>query len=81
MAEHCDHIHSMFDGKTKGIPTLSVLGTLNDNYKGGDFIMFKKNKINLKQGDLLIFPSIFLYPHRVEPVLQGIRYSYISWVW
>ena len=38
-------------------------------------------KIELKKGDLLIFPSNFMYPHRVEPVLSGIRYSYISWVW
>ena len=81
MAEHCDHINSMFDGKIKGIPTLSVLGILNENYKGGQFIMFQNKVIKLKQGDLLIFPSNFLFPHKVEPVLEGIRYSYISWVY
>jgi len=81
MAEHCDHIHSMFEGERKGVPILSVLGILNDNYKGGEFIMFKDTEIKLKQGDLLIFPSNFLYPHRVEPVTKGTRYSYISWVW
>jgi predicted 2-oxoglutarate/Fe(II)-dependent dioxygenase YbiX len=81
MAEHCDHIHSMFDGERKGIPVLSLLGILNDDYKGGEFIMFQDKKIELKKGDLLIFPSIFLYPHRVEPVTKGTRYSFISWVW
>ena len=81
MAEHCDHIHSMFDGQIKGIPTLSVLGILNDNYEGGKFTMFKDKEIKFKKGDLLIFPSIFLYPHKVEPVTKGVRYSYISWVW
>jgi predicted 2-oxoglutarate/Fe(II)-dependent dioxygenase YbiX len=81
MAEHCDHIHSMFDGQRKGIPILSVLGILNDNYKGGEFIMFKDKEIKFKTGDLLIFPSNFLYPHKVEPVTKGIRYSFISWVW
>jgi len=81
MAEHCDHIHSLFEGKNKGIPILSVLGILNDNYEGGEFIMLKNKKINLKQGDLLIFPSIFLYPHKVNPVKKGVRYSFISWVW
>ena len=35
MAEHCDHIHSIFDGSIKGIPVLSVVGLLNDNYEGG----------------------------------------------
>ena len=81
MAEHCDHIHSLFDGTIKGVPILSILGVLNDNYKGGEFIMFQKQKITLKQGELLIFPSNFLYPHSVEPVTKGVRYSYISWVY
>jgi hypothetical protein len=81
MAEHCDHIHSLFDGKEKGIPILSVLGILNDNYEGGKFIMFEKEEIKLKKGDLLIFPSLFLYPHKVEPIIKGTRYSFISWVW
>ena len=81
MAEHCDHIQSMFEGKNKGIPTLSVLGILNDDYKGGEFIMFQDEEIKFKKGDLLIFPSIFLFPHKVEPVKKGTRYSFISWVW
>jgi predicted 2-oxoglutarate/Fe(II)-dependent dioxygenase YbiX len=81
MAEHCDHIHSMFDGNQKGIPTLSVLGILNDDYEGGEFIMFENEEIKFKKGDILVFPSIFLYPHKVEPVTKGTRYSFISWVW
>lgn len=81
MAEHCDHIQSMFDGERKGIPILSLLCILNDNYSGGEFIMFKDKEIKLKQGDLLIFPSNFLFPHKVEPVTKGTRYSFISWVW
>lgn len=81
MATHCDHIHSMFDGQRKGIPILSVLGLLNDDYEGGEFIIFKNHEIKLKKGDLIIFPSNFLYPHKVEPVKKGTRYSYISWVW
>jgi len=81
MAQHCDHIHSLFDGERKGIPILSVLGVLNDNYIGGEFIMFEDKEIKFKAGDLLIFPSIFLYPHEVKPVKKGSRYSFISWVW
>ena len=81
MAEHCDHIHSMFDGQRKGVPILSVLGILNDNYSGGEFIMFKDVEIKLEQGDVLIFPSNFLYPHKVEPVTKGVRHSFISWVY
>jgi predicted 2-oxoglutarate/Fe(II)-dependent dioxygenase YbiX len=71
----------MFDGERKGIPILSCLGLLNDDYEGGEFIMFDDMKIDFKKGDLLIFPSNFLYPHKVQPVTKGTRYSYISWVW
>ena len=81
MAEHCDHIQSLFEGRRKGVPILSCLGSLNDDYKGGELVFFGNKTIEFKQGDLLIFPSNFLYPHRVEPVDSGIRWSYISWVW
>jgi len=82
MGIHCDHIQSMFDGQRKGIPTLSVLGLLNDNYEGGKLLMFdNENEIKLKQGDIVIFPSVFLYPQRVTEVTKGVRHSFVSWVW
>lgn len=81
MANHCDHIQDLFDGERKGIPTLTCIGMLNDGYEGGDFIMFDNDKIELKKGSIMIFPSIFLYPHRVEPVIKGVRYSFVTWVW
>jgi 2OG-Fe(II) oxygenase superfamily len=81
MAKHCDHITEIFDGQKKGIPTLSVVSALNDNYSGGEFIMFDDYEIKLNQGDILIFPSTFMYPHTVKEVTEGIRYSAVSWVW
>ena len=81
MKLHCDHIHSMFDGNRKGIPALSLLGCLNDDYEGGELIMWEDQEIELKGGSLLIFPSNFLYPHEVKPVTKGSRYSYVSWAW
>jgi alkylated DNA repair dioxygenase AlkB len=81
MSKHCDHIHDVFDGTRKGIPVLSILGMLNSDYEGGKFIMFDNYEIELKAGDLLLFPSVFLYPHRVTPVTKGERYSFISWSW
>ena len=81
MKLHCDHIHSMFDGQRKGIPQLSLLGCLNDDYEGGELIFWDDTKIELKGGSLLIFPSNFLYPHEVKPVTKGSRYSYVSWAW
>jgi len=81
MHNHCDHIHSLFDGEKKGIPILSIIGILNDDYEGGELIMFEDKKIDTKKGDLIIFPSNFLYPHEIAPVTKGVRYSYVSWVW
>ena len=81
MANHCDHISSLFDGKRKGIPILSIIGLLNDDFEGGELIMFEDKKIDTKKGDLLIFPSNFMYPHEIMPVTKGVRYSYVSWVW
>lgn len=81
MARHYDNITSLFDGTRKGIPTLSAVGLLNDNFSGGEFIMFENTTIELKPGDVVVFPSTFLYPHEILPVTNGIRYSFVSWAW
>lgn len=78
MAEHIDLIRKL---PTDGIPVLSVLGMLNDDFEGGDFIMFDDTKIDLKQGDILIFPSTFFYPHKVTEVTEGTRYSFVTWAY
>lgn len=78
---HADRVQEMFDGQRKGIPTLSIVGLLNDNYKGGEFVMFDDHIVDLPQGSVMIFPSTFMYIHKVNPVTEGIRYSYVSWVW
>lgn len=79
MSKHCDHIHSLFTGEVRGIPILSILGVLNDDYEGGEFIMFDDYEIKFKPGDVIVFPSVFLYPHLVKPVTKGTRYSFVSW--
>lgn len=81
MAKHCDHIHSAFDGERKGIPTMSFVALLNKNYEGGELIMFEDKKIELTEGSAVVFPSCFLYPHKVTPVIKGVRYSCVSWAW
>lgn len=81
MSKHIDHIKSLFDGQRKGIPVLSIIGALNDSYTGGELIFFDNYQIKLKAGDILLFPSNFLYPHKVKPVTKGKRYSFVSWSW
>lgn len=77
---HTDHISSLFDGKKKGIPVLSYVGVFNDDYTGGEFMLCNK-QIDLKAGDCVVFPSVFLYPHEVKPVISGSRYSWVMWGW
>lgn len=81
MLEHCDHIQSLFDGGDKGIPVLSCLVQLNDDFEGGELVFWEDEVIDMGTGSILIFPSNFLFPHRVEPVRSGFRYSCVSWAW
>ena len=65
--------------------TLSFIFFLNDDYEGGDIHFFFPNEqnkmiIKKKAGRLIIFPSNFLYPHAVEPVTKGVRYTVVSWM-
>ena len=79
MNEHCDHIHSIFPGEPKGVPILTALGALNEDYTGGEFVMFGDKEYKIKAGEIMVFPSSFLYPHKVNEVKTGTRYSFVSW--
>ena len=81
MDMHFDHIKSLFDGSNPGIPALSFVGALNDNYEGGELVFWKDYSIKLKKGEVLCFPSNFLYQHRVNPILNGVRDTFVCWAW
>tara|TARA_S200002703_G_scaffold18526_1_gene15098 strand:- start:19 stop:612 length:594 start_codon:yes stop_codon:yes gene_type:complete len=67
---------------------LTVIINLNDGYEGGEFVFYNpigsaKNilhKTQLKQGSVLMFPSNYLYPHKVNPIKKGKRYSIVCWL-
>lgn len=80
MRIHSDHIHSLFDGHFKGLPAVSLVANLNDDYEGGEFVICGET-LPLKAGDVVVFPSCFLYPHEVKEVTAGTRYSFVSWAW
>jgi hypothetical protein len=82
MRKHHDHIHAIFDGREKGIPVLSFVGNLNEDYEGGELAFFDgETKLALKTGDICMFPSCFLYPHQVLEVTKGQRFSFAAWAW
>tara|TARA_R100001126_G_C4867063_1_gene170820 strand:+ start:258 stop:827 length:570 start_codon:yes stop_codon:yes gene_type:complete len=65
---------------------LSFIINLNQDYEGGDLIFyyphnqqFAYSKVQLKTGDLVMFPSNFMYPHSIQPIISGTRYSIVCW--
>ena len=78
MRFHQDHIHNIFDGKRRGVPIVSIVANLNEDYEGAKFLCRDK-EIKLKTGDILMFPSNFMYPHEVTECTKGTRYSFVSW--
>ena len=78
MLQHYDHIQSLFDGKTKGVPILSLVGNLNEEYEGSEFIC-RDRLIELGTGDFVIFPSNCMFPHAVRETTAGMRYSFVAW--
>ena len=81
MRQHHDHIHSLFDGKIKGVPVLSFILNLNDDYEGADLYFWEDTIVKLGKGDIIMFPSNFLYPHGVTEATKGKRYSAVTWAW
>tara|TARA_B100000927_G_C16451056_1_gene463848 strand:- start:1195 stop:1764 length:570 start_codon:yes stop_codon:yes gene_type:complete len=79
MRYHKDYIRNIFDGERKGIPILSILGCLDDKHEGGEIVFNKEHKIKLNKGEILIFPSTFMYSHEIAPVRSGRRISFATW--
>lgn len=80
MDRHVDHIYSLFTPPTQGIPVLSFVGLLEDDYEGGEMILCDE-EIPLRKGDVVVFPSCFLFPHEIKKVTSGRRVSFVSWAW
>ena len=59
---------------------LSVSIQLNDDFEGGEFSFFDNSyKVQLKKNQAICFPSDFLFPHGINRVTKGTRYSLITW--
>jgi predicted 2-oxoglutarate/Fe(II)-dependent dioxygenase YbiX len=74
------------DNDTLSHRTLSVIFNLNNEYEGGDLVFFHPvnnkefKRFKLNTGSLVLFPSNFLFPHAIEPITKGVRYSLVSWI-
>ena len=60
---------------------LTVIVSMNNAYEGGEVALFNRELVyKLDVGDVIMFPSNFMYPHEIMPVTQGTRFSIITWV-
>ena len=58
---------------------LSAVSYPNDDYEGGElFFRIQNLNVKAKAGDLFLFPSNFMYPHRAMPVVSGTKYSIVT---
>lgn len=68
---HADH------GPTY-VATISAVIYLNDDYEGGE-LYFPRFDLNYKpkQGDIVVFPSNFIYEHASKEMINGTKYSIV----
>ena len=56
-----------------------------DSYDGGNLIFTDQNRKEIKRlklgkGSIVFFPSNFMYPHGIQPITKGTRYSIVAWL-
>jgi hypothetical protein len=69
---HADH------GPTY-VCTVSAVIYLNDDYEGGEisFPRFNNLVIKPKAGDIVVFPSTYIYEHASEDMISGVKYAVV----
>ena len=76
-----DHLSSHTDDNGGNKPRVSMLFYLNDDSVGGEIVFDLLNiKYFPKKGDILIFPSSYIYRHHVAKIISGVRYSVASFM-
>jgi hypothetical protein len=68
---HADH------GPTY-VTTVSIVAYLNDDYEGGE-IWFPRFDVTIKPepGDIVVFPSTYIYEHASKDMISGTKYSVV----
>ncbi len=69
---HSDHGFSY-------VCTVSTVMYLNDNYVGGGlYFPYFDYTYTPEEGDIVLFPSTFIYAHAALPVEEGIKYAAVT---
>lgn len=73
------------DNSTFHPRTISLIYLLNNDYKGGELCFGHPTNyeevfhVPVVPNRLIMWPSNFLYPHSVNPVTEGVKYSIVAW--
>lgn len=71
------HVDDLGTTNTNHMATLIYL---NDDYEGGEIVFPTHNfSFRPKMGDLIMFPGNMHYPHKVNKIISGVRFSIPMW--
>jgi len=63
--------------------TLSFIYLVNDDYEEGQLVFeipgSDRVSIEVVKDRMIVWPSCFLYPHKVLPIKKGFKYSVVAW--
>jgi len=76
--QHVDNYYSLTEDIDRKL-TMSVQLTDSTEYTGGNLKVVGRNMSAKKKGSITVFPSNF--PHEVNPITSGVRWSLIGWAW
>ena len=78
--EQNNHFHNHYDDCKEYPRTVSASYIMNDDFLGGD-LSFPEFDLTVKPkaGEIIVFPSSYVYMHSVKPVEFGIRYAAVKW--
>ena len=82
--EEGDHYMYHTDNGSFSPRTISCILLLNNDYEGGEISFTDPQgnnefKVETRPGRLIVWPSNFMYPHKVNKVMKGTRYSVVAW--
>ncbi len=76
-----DEHHYHTDQNAENNRELSIIVNLNDDYEGGALNLHNEYvSTKMDRGDIMIFPSNFMFPYRINPITSGVRYTIVTWM-
>ena len=82
--EKTDHYIHHIDYHKTTPRHMSFSYILNDDFEGGDFEFHLANnevmKIKAEANSCIMFPSNFMFPHKVTEIKNGVRYVIVGWM-